>query len=87
MTNKHSEPSVLLFDAVDSTAGRHAMFCGTSGAGKTAAGVEVVRVFFARADVSQLKEQYGGEAGDEFAGRILNNCSVRVSFKPNKEHE
>ncbi|WP_440862638.1 conjugal transfer protein TraP [Symbiopectobacterium purcellii] len=40
------------------------------GCGKTAIGVEVVRVFLAHADVSQLKEQYSGKAGTDFIGAV-----------------
>ncbi|UAN65881.1 Clp protease (plasmid) [Serratia sp. JSRIV006] len=50
-------------------------------------GVEVVRVFLAHADVSQLKEQYSGEAGETFAKAIHENCTARVSLKQNKEHK
>ncbi|WP_223501634.1 hypothetical protein [Serratia sp. JSRIV006] len=57
------------------------------GCGKTAIGVEVVRVFLAHADVSQLKEQYSGEAGETFAKAIHENCTARVSLKQNKEHK
>ncbi|MFT2793703.1 hypothetical protein ACMV5I_27165 [Serratia sp. T13T92] len=57
------------------------------GCGKTAIGVEVVRVFLAHADVSQLKERYSGEAGEKFARAIRENCTARVSLKQNKEHK
>lgn len=57
------------------------------GCGKTAIGAEVVRVFLARADVRQLKEQYSGEAGKKFARAIRENCTAWVSLKQNKEHK
>jgi hypothetical protein len=55
--------------------------------GKPAAATEVTRVFLARADVSQLKEQYSGEAGEKFARAIRENCTAWVSLKQNKEHK
>ncbi|MBH2566948.1 Clp protease [Serratia marcescens] len=55
--------------------------------GKPAAATEVTRVFLARADVSLLKEQYSGEAGEQFARAIRENCTARVSLKQNKEHK
>ncbi|HEJ7857739.1 TPA: Clp protease [Serratia marcescens] len=55
--------------------------------GKPAAATEVTRVFLARADVSQLKEQYSGEAGEQFARAIRENCNVWFPLKQNKEHK
>lgn len=55
--------------------------------GKPAAATEVTRVFLARADVSQLKEQYSGEAGEQLDRAIRENCTARVSLKQNKEHK
>ncbi len=46
------------------------------GCGKTAIGVEVVRMFLAHADVSQLKERYSGKAGETVAKAIHENCTV-----------
>ncbi|MCW6015706.1 Clp protease [Serratia marcescens] len=48
---------------------------------------EVTRVFLARADVSQLKEQYSGEAGERFAKAIRENCTAWFQLKQNKEHK
>ncbi|MGP2817052.1 hypothetical protein [Serratia marcescens] len=55
--------------------------------GKPAAATEVTRVFLARADVSQLKELYSGEAGEKFARAILENCTAWFPLKQNKEHK
>ncbi|BEM75618.1 hypothetical protein SME36J_50410 (plasmid) [Serratia marcescens] len=55
--------------------------------GKPAAATGGTRVFLARADVSQLKELYSGEAGEKFARAILENCNVWFSLKQNKEHK
>ena len=54
---------------------------------KPAAATEVTRVFLARADVSQLKEQYSSEAGEQFARAIRENCNVWFPLKQNKEHK
>ena len=50
-------------------------------------GVEVVLVFLAHDDVSQLKEQYSGEAGKKFARAIRENWIAWVSLKQDKEHK
>ncbi|UAN29810.1 Clp protease (plasmid) [Serratia ureilytica] len=55
--------------------------------GKPAAATGGTRVFLARADVSQLKELYCGEAGEKFARAILENCNVWFPLKQNKEHK
>lgn len=57
------------------------------GCGKTAIGVEVQRVFLAHADVSQLKEQYSGKAGETLAKAIRENCTARLTLKQNKKHK
>lgn len=54
---------------------------------KTAIGVEVVRVFLAHADVSQLKKQYSGKAGETFTKAIHENCTVWFPLKQYKEHK
>jgi hypothetical protein len=57
------------------------------GCGKTAIGVEVLRVFLAHADLSQLKEKYSGKAGETFAKAIRENCTARLTLKQNKKHK
>ena len=49
---------------------------GSSGSGKTVFCAQTVQVFLARADVSQRREQYCGEAGEAFASE---NCALRVA--------
>lgn len=52
---------------------------GSTGSGKTVFCAQTVQVFLARADVSQLREQYSGEAGKAFARAISENCALRVA--------
>jgi len=61
------------------------MVPGSAGGGKTVFCAQTVQVFLARADVSQLREQCSGEAGETFAKAIRDNCAFRVSLRPDEE--
>lgn len=61
------------------------MVPGSTGGGKTVFCAQTVQVFLARADVSQRREQYSGEAGEALAKAIRENCAFRVSLRPDEE--
>lgn len=61
------------------------MVRGSTGSGKTVFCAQIAQVFLARTDVSELREQYCGEAGETFAKAIRDNCAFRISLRPDEE--
>ena len=61
---------------------------GSTGGGKTVFCAQMLQVLLARADVSQRREQYSGEAGEMSARTIRENCAIRVAeCKEDGRHE
>lgn len=61
------------------------MVVGESGAGKTTTLSQVMRIFLAKSDVSQIKALYSGENGERMAEAIRQNCNIWYPPKPGDE--
>ncbi len=61
------------------------MVVGKTGSGKTVTLSQVIRIFLAKSDVSQIKALYSGENGERMAEAIRQNCNIRYPPKPGDE--
>ncbi|MFU0445853.1 hypothetical protein [Pseudocitrobacter faecalis] len=63
------------------------MVVGKTGEGKTESMAQMVRIFMAQSDVSQIKDQYDNEDGKKRIQAIFDNCSTRITLNPGGNRE
>lgn len=59
---------------------------GQTGGGKTALQSQIMHLFLARSDVSQIRDAYTDEDRERLAAAIRQNTSIWYSLNPGDEH-